>query len=91
MKFTFDHKTGTMVPQQKKQIYFAGSMSGGLRIDDEINNVKFVIERDGRITNIFNTKSVKLYDRRNAVIIAERVKRKLGPNHPYADFQNFVK
>ena len=41
MKWKFDARTGTMVPEDKKEIYFGKSMSGGLRIDDHKNNVKY--------------------------------------------------
>lgn len=92
-RFDFNHKTGMMEPRENKQIYFAGSMGGGLRIDDEKNNIKYVIERDGKITNIFGVRgdNVNLYDLRDARIISDRVIRMFGRNHKYSDFHYFLR
>lgn len=92
MKFKFDSRTGMMVPEKDENIYFAKAMSGGLRIDDNKNNVKYVIERNGKITNISGVmKDLHFYDRRDANIIAERVKRMFGPKHEYANYRKFMK
>lgn len=92
MKFELDCKTGQMKPKKDENIYFALSMSGGLRIDDHLNNIKYVVERSGAITFIFRSiNNVKIYNRRNANIIAERVKRMFGSSHPYADYKMFLK
>lgn len=92
MKFEYDTKTCQMRPKKNENIYFARSMSGGLRVDDYLNNIKYVIERNGTITFIFGaTTSVNIYDRRNANIIAERVKRMFGQSHTYADYKMFQK
>ena len=92
MKFAFDNRTGEMRPQKDNQIYFNRSMSGGLRIDDKLNNVKYIIERDGSIKNIFGVmKDVNIYDQRNAHIIADRVKRMFGPSHKYSNYKRFLK
>lgn len=92
-RFDFNHKTGMMEPRENKQIYFGGSMGGGLRIDDEKNNIKYVIERDGKITNIFGVRgdNVNLYDLRDARIISDRVIRMFGRNHKYSDFHYFLR
>lgn len=92
-RFDFNHKTGMMEPRENKQIYFAGSIGGGLRIDDEKNNIKYVIERDGKITNIFGVRgdNVNLYDLRDARIISDRVVRMFGRNHKYSDFHYFLR
>lgn len=92
MKFEYDNRLGTMVPKKNPQIYFNRAMSGGLRVDDQINNKKYVIERDETIKNIFGVKGgLNIYDQRNARIIAERVKRMFGPTHKYSDYKMFLK
>ena len=53
MKFELDHRTGHMMPKKDENIYFAKSMGGGLIVDDKKNRVKFIIERDGRVTLLF--------------------------------------
>ena len=67
-KFEFNPRTGMMEPKKDDQIYFAGSMGGGLRIDDHKNNVKYIIERDGKITNLFGITddNLNIYDMRDA-------------------------
>ena len=90
MKFEFNPKTGIMEPKMNKQIYFARSMSGGLRVDDNINNIKFIIEHDGSIKYLSGEKKINIYDQRNAHIIADRVKRMFGHNHKYANYQEFL-
>ena len=94
MKFEFDHKTGMMRPKKDEEIYFAQSQGGGLIIDDNKNNIKYIIERDGRITKLFgsfNKNNLNLYDMRDARIIADRVMRLLGRGHKYADFHYFLR
>ena len=94
MKFEFDHKTGMMRPKKDEEIYFAQSQGGGLIIDDNKNNIKYIIERDGRITKLFgsfNKNNLNLYDMRDARIIADRVMRLLGRDHKYTDFHYFLK
>ena len=93
-KFELNPRTGIMEPKKDDQIYFAQSQGGGLRIDDHKNNVKYVIERDGRITNLFaldRNKSINLYDMRDARIIADRVVRMFGRDHKYANYEYFLK
>ena len=94
MKFEFDHKTGMMRPKKNEEIYFAKSQGGGLIIDDNKNNIKYIIERDGRITKLFgnfNKNNLNLYDMRDARIIADRVMRLLGRDHKYTDFHYFLR
>lgn len=92
MKFEYDHKMGTMMPKKNPQIYFNRAMSGGLRIDDEINKIKYVIERNGDIKFISGGRhEVNIYDQRNAHIIADRVKRMFGPDHKYSNYKLFTK
>lgn len=92
-KFEFDPRTGGMVPKENKQIYFAGAMSGGLRVDDRINNITYIIEHDGSVRNLFGVRgnNLRIYDQRNAHIIADRVLRKLGPDNPYSDYRMFLR
>lgn len=91
-KFVFNPKTGNMEPKQDTEIYFGKSMGGGLRIDDSKNNIKYIIERDGRITWLFGYgRKVNIYDSRDAHIIADRVWRMFGRNHNYADYHCFLK
>ena len=94
MRFEFDHKTGMMRPKKDEEIYFAKSQGGGLIIDDKKNNIKYIIERDGRITKLFgsfNKDNLNLYDMRDARIIADRVMRLLGRDHKYTDFHYFLR
>ena len=94
MKFEFDHKTGMMRPKKNEEIYFAQSQGGGLIVDDKKNNIKYIIERDGRITKLFgnfNKNNLNLYDMRDARIIADRVSRLLGRDHKYTDFHYFLR
>lgn len=94
MKFEFDHKTGTMRPKKDEEIYFAKSQGGGLIVDDKKNNIKYIIERDKRITKLFGSfdkDNLNLYDMRDARIIADRVTRLLGRDHKYSDFHYFLK
>ena len=91
MKWRFDARTGTMVPNEDKEIYFAKSMSGGLRIDDHKNNVKYIIERDGRITFIQKSSMKVKYDQMDARIIANRVLRMFGASHEYTDYKLFMR
>lgn len=94
MKFEFDHKTGMMRPKKDEEIYFAKSQGGGLIVDDKKHNVKFIIERDERITKLFGSfdkDNLNLYDMRDARIIADRVTRLLGRDHKYSDFHYFLK
>ena len=94
MKFEFDHKTGTMQPKKNEEIYFAKSMGGGLIVDDKKHNIKFIIERDERITKLFGNfdkDRLNLYDMRDARIIADRVVRLFGSDHKYTDFHYFLK
>ena len=94
MKFEFDHKTGMMRPKKNEEIYFAQSQGGGLIVDDKKNNIKYIIERDGRITKLFGNfdkDNLNLYDMRDARIIADRVRRLLGRDHKYTDFHYFLR
>lgn len=93
MKFELDNRTGHMVPKKDDTIYFAGSMGGGLRIDDKKNNISYVIERDGRVTNIFGVRgsNLNIYDMRDARMIADRVLRKFGRSHKYTDYKMFLR
>ena len=94
MKFEFDHKTGMMRPKKDEEIYFAQSQGGGLIVDDKKNNIKYIIERDGRITKLFGSfdkNNLNLYDMRDARIIADRVMRLLGRGHKYSDFHYFLR
>ena len=94
MKFEFDHKTGMMRPKKNEEIYFVQSQGGGLIVDDKKNNIKYIIERDGRITKLFGNfdkDNLNLYDMRDARIIADRVRRLLGIDHKYTDFHYFLR
>lgn len=94
MKFEFDHRTGTMQPKKDDQIYFAKSMGGGLIIDDKKNNIKYIIERDERITKLFGSfdkDSLNFYDMRDARMISDRVRRMFGIDHKYTDYHYFLK
>ena len=94
MKFEFDHKTGMMRPKKDEEIYFAQSQGGGLIVDDKKNDIKYIIERDERITKLFgsfNKNNLNLYDMRDARIIADRVMRLLGRDHKYTDFHYFLR
>ena len=94
MRFELDHRTGMMRPKKNEEIYFAQSQGGGLIIDDKKNNIKYIIERDGRITKLFgsfNKNNLNLYDMRDARIIADRVMRLLGKGHKYTDFHYFLR
>ena len=94
MKFELDHRTGMMQPKKNEEIYFAQSQGGGLIVDDKKNNIKYIIERDGRITKLFggfDKDNLNLYDMRDARIIADRVSRLLGRDHKYTDFHYFLR
>ena len=94
MKFELDHRTGMMRPKKDEEIYFAQSQGGGLIVDDKKNNIKYIIERDGRITKLFGSfdkDNLNLYDMRDARIIADRVRRLLGVDHKYTDFHYFLR
>ena len=94
MKFELDHRTGMMRPKKNEEIYFAQSQVGGLIVDDKKNNIKYIIERDGRITKLFGSfdkNNLNLYDMRDARIIADRVMRLLGKGHKYSDFHYFLR
>lgn len=94
MKFEFDHKTGTMQPKKDDQIYFAKSQGGGLIVDDKKNNIKYIIERDERITKLFGSfdrDSLNFYDMRDARMISDRVIRLFGRDHKYTDYHYFLK
>ena len=94
MKFELDHRTGMMRPKKDDEIYFAQSQGGGLIVDDKKNNIKYIIERDGRITKLFGSfdkDNLNLYDMRDARIIADRVMRLLGRDHKYTDFHYFLR
>lgn len=94
MKFEFDHKTGMMRPKKDDEIYFAKSQGGGLIVDDKKNDIKYIIERDERITKLFGSfdkDNLNLYDMRDARIISDRVIRLLGRDHKYSDFHYFLR
>ena len=94
MKFELDHRTGMMRPKKDEEIYFAQSQGGGLIVDDKKNNIKYIIERDERITKLFGSfdkNNLNLYDMRDARIIADRVRRLLGRDHKYSDFHYFLR
>ena len=94
MKFELDHRTGMMQPKKNEEIYFAQSQGGGLIVDDKKNNIKYIIERDERITKLFggfDKDNLNLYDMRDARIIADRVRRLLGIDHKYTDFHYFLR
>ena len=94
MKFELDHRTGMMRPKKDEEIYFAQSQGGGLIVDDKKNNIKYIIERDGRITKLFGSfdkNNLNFYDMRDARIIADRVMRLLGRGHKYSDFHYFLR
>ena len=94
MRFELDHRTGMMRPKKNEEIYFAQSQGGGLIVDDKKNNIKYIIERDGRITKLFGNfdkDNLNLYDMRDARIIADRVSRLLGRDHKYTDFHYFLR
>ena len=94
MKFELDYRTGIMRPKKNEEIYFAQSQGGGLIVDDKKNNIKYIIERDERITKLFggfDKDNLNLYDMRDARIIADRVRRLLGRDHKYTDFHYFLR
>ena len=94
MRFELDNRTGMMRPKKNEEIYFAQSQGGGLIVDDNKNNIKYIIERDGRITKLFGSfdkDNLNLYDMRDARIIADRVMRLLGKGHKYTDFHYFLR
>ena len=94
MKFELDYRTGMMQPKKNEEIYFAQSQGGGLIVDDKKNNIKYIIERDERITKLFGSfdkDNLNLYDMRDARIIADRVRRLLGRDHKYTDFHYFLR
>lgn len=94
MRFEFDHRTGTMQPKKDDNIYFAQSQGGGLIVDDKKNGIKYIIERDERITKLFGSfdrDKLNFYDMRDARMIADRVARLLGRDHKYSDFHYFLK
>ena len=94
MKFELDYRTGMMQPKKNEEIYFAQSQGGGLIVDDKKNNIKYIIERDERITKLFggfDKDNLNLYDMRDARIIADRVRRLLGRDHKYTDFHYFLR
>lgn len=91
VKFVFNPRTG-MMDKKDDQIYFAQSQGGGLRIDDHKHNVKFIVNRDGTITNLsgISGSNVAIYDMRDAKIIAGRVTRMFGSKHKYTDYRMFL-
>lgn len=94
MRYEFDHRTGGMVPKKDDSIYFAQSQGGGLIVDDKKNNVRYIIEREGKITKLFGSfrgDNLNFYDMRDARMIADRVVRLLGRDHKYSDFHYFLK
>lgn len=96
MKYELDHRTGMMVPKKDENIYFGKSQGGGLIIDDKKNRIKFIIERDGRVTLLFGSRNIAkgnlhFYDMRDARDIEIRIKRMFGPSHPYANYKKFLK
>ena len=83
-----------MRPKKDEEIYFAQSQGGGLIVDDKKNNIKYIIERDGRITKLFGSfdrDNLNLYDMRDARNISDRVRRLLGVDHKYTDFHYFLR
>lgn len=96
MKFEFDNRTGTMVPKKDEQIYFAKSQGGGLRIDDNKNHRRYIIERDGGLTvlqgpRLHAEQFLHIYDSRDAHIIADRVIRMFGRSHFYSNYRKFLR
>lgn len=96
MKYEFNHKTGMMEPKKDEQIYFAKSMGGGLRIDDNKHHIKYIIEKDGGLSILQGPKLqakqfLHVYDQRDAHIIADRVIRMFGRSHIYANYRKFLK
>lgn len=94
MKFELDHRTGSMVPKKDDNIYFAKSQGGGLIVDDKKHNIKYIIERNERITKLFGSfdkDNLNLYDMRDARIISDRVIRLLGRDNKYSDYHYFLK
>lgn len=92
-KFVFNPKSGMMDMKKDKQIYFGGSQGGGLRVDDHKHNIKFIIEKDGTITNLFGLydSNVAIYDMMDAKNIANRVMHKFGSSHEYSNYKMFLK
>ena len=89
MKYQF--KAGVLIPKKNKTIYFAKSQSNGLLIDDEINNIRYIINHNESIIFLFgNKRNIKLYDNRYAHIISDRVKRLFGLKHKYSDYKQFL-
>ena len=83
-----------MQPKKDDNIYFAQSQGGGLIVDDKKNNIRYIIERDERITKLFGSfdrDKLNFYDMRDARMIADRVVRLLGRDHKYSDFHYFLK
>lgn len=94
MKFEFDHRTGMMRLKKDDEIYFAKSQGGGLIVDDKKNDIKYIIERDERITKLFGSfdkDNLNLYDMRDARMISDRVVRLFGRDHKYTDYHYFLK
>lgn len=94
MKFEFDHRSGMMTPRKNDDIYFAQSQGGGLIVDDKKNNVRYIVERSGKITKLFGSfrgDSLNMYDMKDARMIADRVVRLLGREHKYSDFHYFLR
>ena len=94
MRFELDRRTGMMGPKKDDNIYFAQSQGGGLIVDDKKNNVRYIIERSGKITKLFGSfrdDALNFYDMRDARMISDRVVRLLGRSHKYADFHYFLK
>ena len=92
MKFEFDNKTGGMKPKKDDGIYFSTSMSGGLRVDDKKNNIRYIIEKTGDIKPLSGiVKDINIYDRHDAYLIAERVKRMFGKDNVYSNPKRLMK
>ena len=91
MKFKFDKRIGQMIAEERKQIYFARSMSGGLRIDDKIHNITYVVERNEEIKIISGRRDIKIYNLLEARNISNRVCRMFGSKHKYSDYKHFLK
>lgn len=92
MKFKFDNKTGHMVPKKDDGIYFSSSISGGLRVNDKLNNKKYIIEKDGSVKFLSGENGdLNIYNQHDAYLIAERVKRMLGRDHKYSNPKLFMK